>query len=342
MFDIIGEMLQEYDFSNLDRLKNLLLEYRAGLESMVIHNGHQLAISLASRNFSTTRALSETWSGVHQLQAVKRISEGLDKKKLTAISRDLDAIGKTLFTRSNFQMALIGEEAVLADAQSAAASLRDGFAPGGQDGFRAPDVTVEGAVIREGWSTSSAVSFVALAFESVRMQHADAAALAVISKLLRSLYLHREIRERGGAYGGFALYNPEDGLFCFASYRDPHLAGTLEVFRAAAGFIRKGSFSEEDVNEAILQVCSEIDKPDPPGPAARKAFYRKIIALSDDMRKQFKTRLLHLTRRDVLRAAEQYFNDHAVRGAVAVISAEEKLKAANEKLADRALELHRI
>jgi Zn-dependent M16 (insulinase) family peptidase len=60
------------------------------------------------------------------------------------------------------------------------------------------------------------------------------------------------------------------------------------------------------------------------------------------MRKQFKTRLLHLTRQDVLRAAEQYFNDHAVRGAVAVISAEEKLKAANEKLADRALELHRI
>jgi hypothetical protein len=180
---------------------------------MVIHNGHQLASSLASRNFSTTRALSETWSGVHQLQAVKRISEGLDKKKLTAISRDLDAIGKTLFTRSNFQMALIGEEAVLADAQSAAASLRDGFAPGGQDGFRAPDVTVEGAVIREGWSTSSAVSFVALAFESVRMQHADAAALAVISKLLRSLYLHREIRERGGLTAGLPFTIPKTACF---------------------------------------------------------------------------------------------------------------------------------
>ena len=25
-------------------------------------------------------------------------------------------------------------------------------------------------------------------------------------------YLHREIREKGGAYGGFALYNAEDGL----------------------------------------------------------------------------------------------------------------------------------
>ncbi len=342
MFDIIREMLHEYDFSDLERLKNLLLEYRAGLESMVIHNGHRLAISLASRNFSTTRALSETWSGVHQLQAIKRISDNLDEQKLDRLSRDLGTIAKTLFARENFQMALIGQKSALADAEPAAASLREGFARGREHGFQAPDIKVANEVIREGWSTSSAVSFVALAFETVRMEHGDAAALAVISKLLRSLYLHREIREKGGAYGGFALYNPEDGLFCFASYRDPHLTATLDVFGAAADFIRRGSFSDEDVNEAILQVCSEIDKPDPPGPAARKAFYRKIIALSDDLRRQFKTRLLNMTRRQVLQAAEKYFNDHALRGAVAVISGEEKLQAANAKLADRALELHRI
>ena len=342
MFDIIREMLHEYDFSDLERLKNLLLEYRAGMESAVIHNGHRLAISLASRNFSATRALSETWSGVHQLRAVKVISEALDDEKLAVISRDLGTIGKTLFTQKNFQIALIGENAVLAEAEAAAASLREGFSPGRDQGFHAPDIIVENAVIREGWSTSSAVSFVALAFETVRMQHGDAAALAVISKLLRSLYLHREIREKGGAYGGFALYNPEDGLFSFASYRDPRLVATLDVFAAAARFIRKGSFSDDDVNEAILQVCSEIDKPDPPGPAARKAFYRKIISLSDDMRKQFKTRLLNLTRQQVMQAAEKYFNDNEIHQAVAVISGEEKLKAANKKLGNRALELHRI
>ena len=119
------------------------------------------------------------------------------------------------------------------------------------------------------------------------------------------MYLHREIREKGGAYGGFALYSPEDGLFCLASYRDPHIVSTLNVFDNAAEFIRSGSFGEEDVNEAILQVCSEIDKPDPPGPAARKAFYRKIISLSDDMRAQYKSRILSLTRKQVMQAAEK-------------------------------------
>jgi Zn-dependent M16 (insulinase) family peptidase len=96
------------------------------------------------------------------------------------------------------------------------------------------------------------------------------------------------------------------------------------------------------VKEAILQVCSEIDKPDPPGPAARKAFYRNIISLTDDMRAQYKSRLLSLTRKQVIQAAEKYFDIVDENKAVAVISGEEKLKAANAAMDDHPLELRRI
>ena len=341
-FDIIQELLHHSDFSNLNRLKSILLEYRAGLEAMVIHSGHRLAISLAARNLSSTRMLSETWSGVHQLQTIKRMTDDITKQGLIALSEDLSAIRSTLFTQKNFQMALIGEDSTMTGARSCARSLFDGFKPGTDDGFKAPEITMVDGAIREGWSTSSAVSFVALAFETVRMAHEDAAALAVISKILRSMYLHREIREKGGAYGGFALYSPEDGLFCFASYRDPNIVSTIEAFDNAAAFIRSGSFSDEDVKEAILQVCSEIDKPDPPGPAARKAYYRKIISLGDEMRIRFKSRLLSLTRGQVMQAAGKYFDKNETQKAVAVISGEDKLKAANEKLTGKPLKLNRI
>ena len=342
MFDIIQELLHHSDFSNLTRMKSILLEYRAGLESMVIHSGHRLAISLAARNTSSTRMLSETWNGVHQLQTIKRLTDDITEQDLIALCGHLTAIGNALLTQKNFQMALIGETSALTGARSCTQSLLDGFKPGKEDGFRAPDITMDGGVIREGWSTSSAVSFVALAFETVRMAHEDAPALAVISKILRSMYLHREIREKGGAYGGFALYSPEDGLFSFASYRDPHIVSTLKAFDNAAAFIRSGNYSDEDVKEAILQVCSEIDKPDPPGPAARKAYYRKIISLSDEMRIRFKSRLLSLTRSQVMQAAGKYFDKNEAQKAVAVISGEEKLKAANEKFGGNPLELHRI
>jgi hypothetical protein len=174
------------------------------------------------------------------------------------------------------------------------------------------------------------------------MNHSDAPALAVIAKLLRSLFLHREIREKGGAYGGFALYGAEDGLFCLGSYRDPHVVGTLKVYDAAADFICSGSYTDEDIKEAVLQICSEIDKPDPPGPAARKAFYRGIVGLRDAAREEYKARLLAVSRGQVQSAAQTYFTANRQPPAVAVISGEDKLKAANEILGKQSLTLHRI
>ena len=77
MFDILSELLHDFNFADLARLKTLFLEYRANLESMIVRNGHSLAISLASRNFSVSRALSETWQGVHQLKTIKALTEDL-------------------------------------------------------------------------------------------------------------------------------------------------------------------------------------------------------------------------------------------------------------------------
>ncbi|MGD8882554.1 MAG: insulinase family protein, partial [Desulfobacterales bacterium] len=342
MFEIIQELIAHFEFSDHLRLKNLLNEYRAGLQSMIVHNGHRLAISAASRNFSRTRALSESWSGIHQLKVIKQLADNLTNKKMSALCRDLTTIGTQLFARNNFQMALIGAEGCLPAAGISAAAIFEQLGDGQTDGFGPPDISMENKILREGWSTSTAVSFVALTFETVRMIHADAPALAVISKILRSMYLHREIREKGGAYGGFAIHSPEDGLFCFASYRDPHIVATLKIYADAAQFARSGNYSDEDIKEAILQVCSEIDKPDPPGPAARKAFYRKIVSLSDEIRSQFKTRLLSLTRRDVRQAAEKYFVISPEQQAVAVVSNETKLKETNQQLADQPLELYQI
>jgi hypothetical protein len=342
MFDILREFISDFDLSDRSRLTSLLKEYRAALQSMIVHNGHRLALSVASRNFSPARALSESWSGIHQLKAIKELTDDLNAQKLDTLVQDLTEIGKHIFVRDNFQMALIGEEDQLTAGGTAATTIFQQLADGRDDGFSAPRMRLRNNALREGWSTSTAVSFVALTFETVRLTHADGPALAVISKMLRSMFLHREIREKGGAYGGFAIYNPEDGLFGFGSYRDPHIVATLEAYAAAAEFIRSGSYTEEDIKEAILQVCSEIDKPDPPGPAARKAFYRKIVSLSDDIRIQFKTRLLSLKRRDIQQAADQYFGLQCKNGSVAVISNQEKLKEANQQLADQPLSLYQI
>lgn len=355
MFDILSELSTAFSFADRQRLKNLLLEYRAALESGLIQNGHRYSMSLAARKFSLAAALNETWYGVHQLKAIKEIAAGVEdsaraEAALLSLASDLETIGKILFHRGNIQVALIGEKEALAEMRKLNQTFGAQLADGAPQQLAAPEMATPGrpeltgavALQREGWTTSTAVSFVARTMSTVRMAHADSPALAVIGKMMRSMYLHREIREKGGAYGGFSLYSPETGQFSYASYRDPNICPTLNAFDGAEAFIRSGKYTDEDIKEAILQICSEIDKADTPGTAARKAFQRILVDVTDEARRSFKKRLLALDREQIMAAASRHFGQNAGRSAVAVISDPAKLEAANAELGDGALTLHKI
>ncbi len=332
---LVEELIADCDFGNLHRLEQLLGEYRAGLEAMMVHNGHRLAISLSSRTFSAAGAVNESWSGVHQIRTIRAMTRDESKNKLQGLAQRLTAIAKGVFQAQNVVMATIGETDALDRTMRRIETSRVLSALG--DSRREPKlatmpVNLPAVKLREGWSTSTAVAFVAQTIPTAPLEHADAPALAVLGKMLRSLYLHREIREKGGAYGGFALYNTENGLFSLASYRDPHIARTLGVFTGVAQFMRTKNFDETDITEAVLQVCSEMDKPDPPGPAARKAFSRWLVGLSDEQRLAFKRHLVTVDREKVMGVVDKYFEDGKSVPAVAVIASEEHLRRDNAQL----------
>ncbi|MDY6906155.1 MAG: insulinase family protein [Thermodesulfobacteriota bacterium] len=343
LFEIINELISQPAFSNMARLGQLLGEYRASLESSVIQNGHRLAISLASRGFSQSAALGETWHGIHQLTYIKEITADLNDDKLAAIAKDLAAIAGTLFQKDNLKTGLIGEPEDIAKAVTFAETLNRNLKQSqSREDFGAANVNTADKPLREGWHTATAVSFVASAFPTVRMAHADAPAMSVISKLLRSSFLHREIREKGGAYGGFSLYNPEEGRFCFASYRDPHIVQTLDVYERAVGYLQSGDYTDEMIKESILQVCSDIDRPDTPAERGTRAFHRQLLSLTDDQRRRFKAGVLAVTRDTVMKAAKAHFPTDTAQLATAVISSRDALETANETLTPEDLSLHKI
>jgi hypothetical protein len=284
------------------------------------------------------------WSGVHQVRTVRDWDAKIDDARLAELAGYLKSIAQAIFTPDNFIMAAIGESEAVDAArnrtrQSPVLTAFKRDRP--HTAFPLLALETQEALPYEGWSTSTAVAFVAQTTPSVALGHPDAPTLAVLGKMLRSLYLHREIREKGGAYGGFALYNPESGLFSLASYRDPHIVQTLKVYGGAADFIRTSPITDEDIKEAVLQVCSEIDKPDPPGPAARKAFFRMLVGLDDETRQAFKAQLLQVTRERALGACDTYLGAGQQWG-VAVIAGQEHLAAANDQLKDRPLALQAI
>ena len=345
MFDLIREFLNSYGFQDLERLKNLLLQYQAGMEASIVSSGHRYAISLASRHLSKASYINELWHGILQYQFIREITDQLAAnrdKTLGALSEKLVRIARSILKKGNLKPALIGGKEAIIRSEKQILSIHEALSNDTESSFFTPAMGYDEAVPFDGWYTNTSVSFVGQSFKTVQINHKDSPGLAVIAKLLRSLYLHREIREKGGAYGGFAVYNTEEGIFSFGSYRDPHIQRTLDVYKKACDFIISGDFSETDVKEAVLQVCSEIDKPETPGPAAMKAFYRDITKLDDTIRRKFKDALLRVNKKRIKDIAETYFTcDDNLKG-TAVISSKANLEQANAGLSGKPLALFKI
>ncbi len=337
LFDIVREFVLEYGYADLDRLKNLLLQYQAGMESSIVATGHRYAISLSSRHLSMASHINELWHGIAQYQTIQQLTKDLATPEtahpvLTRLAADLGTMARAVLREDNFKPAVIGHPDAIRQADQAIGQMVSAVPDIARPAFFTPDIPRDTEIPRDGWMTNTAVSFVGQSFKTVGITHEDAPGLAVISKILRSLFLHREIREKGGAYGGFAIYNTEEGIFSFGSYRDPHITRTLDVYDSACEYIIKGGYTQTDVKEAILQVCSDIDKPETPGPAAMKAFYRDIARLTNDIRRQFKDQLLQLDKDRVTAIAEKYFDLKGRQAGVSVISSRTSLEQANQVL----------
>ena len=120
---------------------------------------------------------------------------------------------------------------------------------------------------------------------TVPFSHPDAPKLTLLAKVLSNNFLHREIREKGGAYGSGAGQGG-DGIFSFMSYRDPGSLGTLDAFLRAGAWAREGSaVTDAAVEEALLSVFSNVDSPVPP---SRKGMGQFSSGVTHEQRQAFR------------------------------------------------------
>lgn len=85
----------------------------------------------------------------------------------------------------------------------------------------------------------------------------------VAAKLLSLGYLWNKIREDGGAYGAFLSIN-RNGRLLAGSYRDPHVGGTLQVFRSIADYLQSHDWTERELLGGMIGVTAELINPQTP------------------------------------------------------------------------------
>lgn len=320
MFYLWGEIFSRPTLNDLERLRTLINMLASDLAMSVAHSGHLYAMALASSSLSPAAHLSEQFSGLSQVLFMKNMAEMED---LTPIIEKFSSIAIEVLEGTQFRCAVNGT----AQERQAVENALEGFCDSLSSSLfeesshvQHPDYTP--SAVKTHYEVPLPVNYISRCLPTVPYTHEDHPKLRILAKLLSAKFLHREIREKGGAYGSGAKMG--GGIFSFYSYRDPNFEGTLSAFEDSIQWALKGKFTDQDIEEAKLSVFAEVDKPVSPSNRGMLYFTQGV---TDEMRQANRDRLFNVTRDDVMHVARTYLASSDVPNAVAVLGPGNNLTA---------------
>lgn len=316
MSELIKATLEQVRFDELARLRELIAQTRARREQSITGSGHSLAMAAATAGMAPAAKLSHQLGGLAGIARLKTLDQQLeDAEALKQFAHQLQEIHQ-LVLQAPKQFLLVGETEQLDRYRDELLSHWP-TAPAAEN-FATFTLAPVSEQVREAWITNTQVNFCAKAYATVPSEHPDSAALTVLGGFLRNGYLHRTIREQGGAYGGGASQDSNSAAFRFFSYRDPRLTETLEDFDRALEWLRTEKHSWQAVEEAILGVISSIDKPASPAGEAKQTYQAELFGRTREKRETFRNQVLAVTLEDLQRVAEQYLKPE--QASIAVVT----------------------
>lgn len=305
LFEIFKGLIVQVDFSDKERIKELLMQHGESLSNNVKNHPLSYAINLTCAALSSVSYLSYRTSGLPYVKMVLDIIENFDQK--------FDEIREKLIQIKEKFLGVNSVDLVLSCSELAFNELENA---GFYDIFSICDKKLSPSIFEKdilkisslGKIIPSSVAFNVLGFfTNLSYVDSDAPVLSIISELVENLVLHTKIREQGGAYGSGAVNHLSSGVFYFYSYRDPLIAETKKVFEYAINTIREGLFSDQDLHEAILGVIQDIDSPVSPGNRAAVSYFSLRVKKTKDIKQNFRSAILSINREAILSVAKKYF-----------------------------------
>jgi Zn-dependent M16 (insulinase) family peptidase len=312
--ELLRETWESATFSESDRIRELIQQILARKESGLASNGHGHAMMAAGGRFSPVIHMNHRLSGLASIQWLRELE--LSIREDTALDKICIQLEKLhqLVSDSSSQFLLVSDEENMPeliasiDDQWQEKEKRDGVTP------FVPDSCTD--LTKQAWTTNTQVNFCARAYATVAETHEDSAALTVLGGVLTNGFLHRAIREQGGAYGGGAGHDSSNGVFRFYSYRDPRLDDTFSDFTASIQWLLAGDLEPDKVEEAVLGVISSIDAPGSPSGEARQAFHSELFGRTRLHINARRKAIMRVSVNDLLRVTERYLLDKQSSSAV--------------------------
>ena len=311
------------------RLKDVIAEMATRLESSIAGLGFQFAILRAHSKLTSEGAINDRLQGIGMLHVMRRLAK-IEEKDLGDLIKRLAAIRTRLFQTGSVRFVVTCEDGMVETLQPLLAGLVAALPEGAPTGVAEKPKPLEDAP--EARTAPVPVAFNVRIFKTVRYTNPDAPALLVLANYVRDTFLHRELREKGGAYGGYAQAGIGSGTFYFGSYRDPNIVRTYDVYTQAVTWVTDSEIDPEALKEAILGACGDVDPLESPDIKGRREATNRLTGFTREARERFKQRLLEVTADDLRRVARAHLT--VAHPAQATVAGPELVEAARKERPD--------
>lgn len=329
LFPLMREMITSADFTDAARIKELLDQHHTSLENSLNHNPLKYASNLSASNISIPSRISNYWHGLDYVLAIRKIVAAFNDTPLGLID-----FFKSLQQRV---LGLQGAHLILScDDDAFSLIKKEGY-------FGLDEISCKpfdawkgdyalAKVQSQGRMISAPVAFTSLTYTSLPYVHPHAPLLNIASHLFENKTLHKRVREQSGAYGAGASSNALAGQFSFYSYRDPHIASTVQAFKESVEKIAQGQFNERDLEDAQLGILQGMDAPVPPGSRGLIPYSWKLSGRTLDIRQAYRDNLLNAKRSDVQQVVAKHLIPQLNQGTLVTFADAALLQKENKLL----------
>jgi presequence protease len=294
-------------FTELEHIHQIVSQARKHAEQSMVGNGHALAMLAASSVHAPMAMWSHQASGLGAVKEIQSLDSELTKDiTLQNFAADLKKTYAELISTPHELLLVSQEEGINAQLKVLKKNWPFATKPMTENVVTSIKVPSMESCMQQMWLINADVNYCAKAYKGVNYDHKDTPLLKVLAHVLRNGYLHRAVREQGGAYGGGAQYQADYGVMRFYSYRDPRLLETLDDFDASIEWVIKGDWQERLVQEAILEAVSQFDKPASPANEAKNTFYNECFDRDYKVLNDYRNGLIHANKDELIRVAQTY------------------------------------
>lgn len=327
LLDILRDVLLTAQLDNRERLRQIVLEEKAGLEAGLIPGGHGVVFRRLRARFTTADWAAEQMGGVDYLFFLRALIQRLDQD-WPGVLADLEAVRAALIQRAGMLCNVTVDQASF-DAFRPRLAEFIASLPAGATAAAAwqPASFTE----REGLTLPAQVNYVGKGANLYRLGYELHGSTLVAVKFLDNTWLWDRVRVQGGAYGGMCLFDSLSGVLAFLSYRDPNLLGTLQTYDAAAEYLRTVPLAQGDVDKIIIGLIGQMDSYQLPDAKGFTSLVRTLNRDTDAIRQRLRDQVLAATVADV-RALADLLDMVAQQGAVVILGSEQAIGAANQTL----------